>query len=374
MDLHRTPKQSVTLALKRIAVISISSALCFKVVRSAHSAPRIVAQNSLQASNTNQITTREFKELKPFLGTPEAFVSLGIGGLSNTNEVQSAYGIVVEKNHHRLTLFRYTESNTYEIVKTYRAITGKDPSDKVTKGDLRTPEGIYFVTGRLEDKELPAKYGRLALTLDYPNIFDQRKNKSGYGIWIHATDDAKRLQKPYDTEGCVVVSNEDILDLQSYIRPFQVPVVITKEMKGADPLQISRSKTKALELIEDWRSSWENSEFSTYMSYYSKDFKSLGKSKQGWQQFKQSLSKRRDGEIEVKLSEPKIVAFQDQLLVVFHQLYKSPEHSDFGKKFLYLKWEQDRYTIIAEKWYKEAKIDATLNSLTTTSQKSNVQL
>lgn len=289
-----------------------------------------------------------------FNGVPKALVSLGSSA--------PAYGLVVEKLHHRMTLFRISETGSYEMVKSYRAITGRDPGDKVSRGDLRTPEGIYFVTGKLDDHTLPPKYGRLAYTLDYPNIYDKRQSKSGYGIWIHATDDASRLQKPFDTEGCVVVSNEDITDLQQYITPFEIPVVITKEMTSVNETELVPTRKKALEMVDAWRKSWESSSFETYMSYYSKNFRSLGKNKDQWQSFKAKLSEERGTEIRVNISEPKIVAFEDQLLVVFLQDYQSKQHADFGRKFLYLQWEGDRYRIIAEKWYRSPRTETALRA------------
>jgi murein L,D-transpeptidase YafK len=290
-----------------------------------------------------------------FQGVPKALVSLG----SNT----PAYAFVVEKLHHRMSIFKLNDNGKYEIVKSYRAISGRDPGDKVARGDLRTPEGIYFITGRLNDEELPPKYGRMAFTLDYPNIYDKRQRKSGSGIWIHATDDPLRLQKPFDTEGCVVLSNEDIADLEKYINFFEVPVVITKEMTSVAEEELIPTRKKALEMVDAWRMAWESSSFESYMSYYSKNFRSLGKNKDQWQNFKSQLSSERSTGIQVSISEPKIVAFEDQLLVVFFQEYRSKQHSDFGKKFLYLQWEGDRYRIIAEKWYKSPRTETALRSL-----------
>jgi hypothetical protein len=89
----------------------------------------------------------------------------------------------------------------------------------------------------------------------------------------------------------------------------------------------------------------------------------LGKNKDQWQNFKSQLSSERSTGIQVSISEPKIVAFEDQLLVVFFQEYRSKQHSDFGKKFLYLQWEGDRYRIIAEKWYKSPRTETALRSL-----------
>jgi hypothetical protein len=64
----------------------------------------------------------------------------------------------------------------------------------------------------------------------------------------------------------------------------------------------------------------------------------------------------------VSISEPKIVAFEDQLLVVFLQDYQSKQHADFGRKFLYLQWEGDRYRIIAEKWYRAPRTETALRA------------
>jgi murein L,D-transpeptidase YafK len=295
-----------------------------------------------------------FAEPSQISGVPKAFVSLG--------NVVPSYGVVVEKLHNRLSVIRFTKDKEFEVIRTFRAITGKDPGDKAARGDYRTPEGIYFVTGKM-GKGLPPKYGRMAFTLDYPNIFDQRQRKSGYGIWIHATDDPQRLLRPFDTEGCVALSNEDISELEKYISPFETPIVITKVMTTTSFEELEKPRTGALEMVEAWRKGWEASDFEEYMSFYSKNFRSLGKSKNQWDNYKRTLSEARLGEIKVKISDPKILAFEDQLLVVFFQDYRTKVHSDFGRKFLYLQWEGDRYRIIAEKWYPASKSETALRAL-----------
>jgi len=280
-------------------------------------------------------------------GIPASFVYLG--------EKRNSYAFVVEKVHHRLSVFAQNEQGEYSLVRTYRAITGKDPLDKIKRGDNRTPEGIYFITGFIPGKELPPKYGKMAFTLDYPNVYDQRRRKTGYGIWIHATNEPERLWRPFDTEGCVVVSNEDLSDLSQFISPMETPLVITKEVTLSTPSLLENSRQKAMEMIHSWVQAWEESNFETYMSFYSSSFISLGMSKEAWYKHKSHLSSMRKGEITVDLSHIQILALEDQLLVTFDQDYRSPQHSDYGKKFLYLKWEKDRYTIIAEKWYQKIR-------------------
>ncbi len=285
-----------------------------------------------------------------FNGIPSAFISLG--------NRQPTYGIVVEKNIHRLSVFKLQDDGNYSVVKTYKAITGKEQGDKKFSGDNRTPEGIYFVVGQKQSSELfrrwgksASKYGPLAFVLDYPNIFDKRLHKSGFGIWIHGVKNEARILNPFDTEGCVALTNTDVLDVSNYISPFETPVVIVDKMQSSTMANIQDEREKVLGMLETWRKSWEGSDIKTYTGFYSDNFYSLGRTKEQWESFKKMLATRRDSSIQVNISEPKILAFKNQLLVEFLQKYTSKEKVDFGRKFLYLHQEGDEFKIIAEKWY-----------------------
>lgn len=275
-----------------------------------------------------------------------------------------AYGIVVEKLHHRLTVFQKTVSGKMEILKTYRAVTGKGFGDKSSRGDLKTPEGVYFATHTLPDEKLPPKYGVFAFVLDFPNVFDRQKRKTGSGIWVHATDKPNRVLTPFDTEGCVAVTNDDIVDLKKYIVPFQTPVVIAKEMETVESYEsLVGPREDSLAMVNSWKKSWEIGDFESYRVHYSEDFRSQKVKKKTWLESKSSLFERRGKTIEIKLTQPRIVAFEDQLVAVFFQEYISNEKRDFGQKFLYLKWENDRYRIVSEKWYPSEPSEDILQAL-----------
>lgn len=146
--------------------------------------------------------------------------------------------IIVEKRTHRLHLY-----DGGRRVKSVRITTGKRRGDKEVQDDHKTPEGIYFLTEFLEDKELPARYGARAIVLDYPNPVDKFQGKSGFGIWLHGTNDPPRLERPYDSRGCVVMLNEDLLDLAERITLLRTPVVIVEEMETvtrAEALKVSK--------------------------------------------------------------------------------------------------------------------------------------
>ena len=263
-----------------------------------------------------------------------------------------------------LSVYRENQAGIYEIVKTYQTVTGKKQGDKKSSGDKRTPEGIYFITGKIMGNKLPAKYGPGALTLDYPNIFDQRLSKTGYGIWIHGVEDDTRISKAYDTDGCVALKNQDWIDLEKYISPLETPVIITKEMTLVDSnKKMEEIKVEINAMLEAWKKSWENSDLNSYLGFYSDSFNTLGKNKKQWYSMKSTLSNYRKGKINVEISDPKILSFEDQFFVSFLQKYTSPEKEDFGRKFLYLKKENNEYKIISEKWYEEESKTDLLSAL-----------
>ncbi len=301
---------------------------------------------------------------------PAAFVSLGA--------YLPIHAFVVEKNLHRLSVFKMLINGDYTLVKTYLAVTGKEQGDKKFRGDNRTPEGIYFIVGQKDGSDLlqkwgptARKYGPKAFVLDYPNIFDKRQRKTGSGIWIHGVDKDDRMQRPFDTEGCVALRNEDVLDISQYVSEYQTPVVIVDQMPVVPHEDLLKERARVTEMIESWRTSWEKSDFERYLGFYSTHFQSLGKNKDGWFEYKEKLAKLRLGDIKVEISQPKILAFRNQLLVEFIQKYSAPDKKDFGRKYLYLRKEGNEYKIIAEKWYAMPKGKSELAVINEASKKRN---
>ena len=147
--------------------------------------------------------------------------------------------IVIEKSRLRLTVF----NNNEKIAKRYRAAIGGQPGDKLREGDLRTPEGEYYVCVKN-----PNSKHVLALGLSYPNISHAERgyrsgliNKSQYDKIAYAI--RRKHQPPWNTplggaimihgrrnggrntEGCIALEDEDIRELYPQI-PIGTRVVI----------------------------------------------------------------------------------------------------------------------------------------------------
>ncbi|NOQ52033.1 MAG: L,D-transpeptidase family protein, partial [Desulfuromonadaceae bacterium] len=142
------------------------------------------------------------------------------------------YALVIDKSKNRLYVYRNLGSGLPpELVDDFYIVLGKKTGDKYREGDLRTPNGVYFVTSYLPDEKLPPLYGSGAFPVNYPNELDRRLRKTGNGIWLHGTDKSLYSRPPLDSEGCVVLTNEEFSRIARYIEIGRTPMVISEEVQ-----------------------------------------------------------------------------------------------------------------------------------------------
>ena len=143
--------------------------------------------------------------------------------------------ILVDKGKNE---FFYLEKHGENVTRLhYPSIHGENEGDKQVEGDLKTPEGVYFVRGKIQVPLDFEMYGNHAYVLNYPNPIDILRGKTGGGIWIHSKGKPIAGQR---TQGCVAIDLEDIKALDKYLKA-GTPVVI------AEGIQSSFHKEKELE-------------------------------------------------------------------------------------------------------------------------------
>ena len=107
------------------------------------------------------------------------------------------------------------------LVKKYHISTGLRSGKKTIVGDLKTPEGDYYINGR---NPYSSCYKNLGIS--YPNKDDIAKAKRlgknpGGQIKIHGTKngrkDGHKYMKRNWTAGCIAVSNKDMEELYNMI-------------------------------------------------------------------------------------------------------------------------------------------------------------
>ncbi len=149
----------------------------------------------------------------------------------------------------RLYLFEWSDGRWTKKGDWY-ASTGWGGTGKHREGDGKTPLGVYFVTMQVESRALPEFYGAGSLGLNYPNGWDRRRRRTGYGIWIHGEPRGLTSRAPRWSGGCLVVSNPALETLKRTIGQESVPVVIAERMRWMAPADHERHRAEWRARIE----------------------------------------------------------------------------------------------------------------------------
>lgn len=239
--------------------------------------------------------------------------------------------IVVDSSRSRLFLFK-NQDGVPILIKDFYLTVGKNGTGKVIEGDQKTPVGVYFVTGFIEPEELPDLYGDGAYPIDYPNVWDRRHGRTGYGIWLHGTPSSTYSRPPKDSNGCVIVSNNDLNTLSPFINIGQTPVIITESINWITKKEWKQYQSDHEFLVEQWRKDWESRNVDLYLRHYSKQYSGLGKDYNSWVEYKRRVNPSKKF-IKVNLTNTSMFRYpgEQQLMVVtFVQDYAS---DNFKRKF-----------------------------------------
>lgn len=259
------------------------------------------------------------------------------------------YAIAVDASRARLYVFENTEAGPRRVADYYVTV-GKLGIGKNREGDKRTPIGIYTITSFKPDSELEELYGVGAYPLSYPNEWDIRHNRNGYGIWLHGVPRDTYSRPPKASDGCVVLSNEDLQLLGRYIHVGKTPVIISPSLTWSDPESIKVARDDLEESIENWRRDWESRDSERLLGHYSREFRD---SRHDFQSFAESKRRVNAGKswIKIKLSGMSIFRQPDQdtlAIVTFDQDYRSSNLENLSRKRQYWQRENGRWRIIHE--------------------------
>lgn len=250
--------------------------------------------------------------------------------------------IVVDMNASRLYLFE-NQGGVPRLLRDFYTTIGKNGVGKYEEGDQKTPVGVYFVTGFIEPEELPDLYGDGAFPIDYPNVWDRRNGRTGYGIWLHGTPSVTFSRPPRDSNGCVIVSNKDLNTLFPFIETGRTPVILTDAIDWITVKDWQDRQSDFETSIEKWRKDWESRDADRYLSHYSMDYSGLGKDYQSWVAYKRRVNPSKRF-IKVGLTEKSMFLYpgEDALLVVtFRQDYSSDSTKRRFLKRQYWQREKD---------------------------------
>lgn len=281
------------------------------------------------------------------LRIPRALLKLGAG---------TARAVVVDKQRHRLYVFENAgpEAPPRRVHDVYIS-TGREPGNKQVEGDLRTPAGVYFITGHIPGARLPEKYGIGAFPLDYPNPLDRRLGKTGYGIWLHGMERRYFSRPPLDSEGCVVLSNAELKALGPDLAP-GTPVIIAERLEWLTAAAWQAARSEALAALEAWRTAWESGDMDAYLAHYAGDFWSTGHDRASWAALRGATARHKSWR-RVRLEDLSLFAYPQEasgrplLVARFEQHYASNNYTERSRKQLYLAREAEAWQVLYEAGY-----------------------
>ena len=266
------------------------------------------------------------------------------------------HALVVDTARATLYVFE-NRAGEAKYVTDYYVSIGKNGTDKHRVGDNKTPLGVYHVTGLLTRQKLSATYGKSAelygagaLPISYPNEWDRRAGRNGYGIWLHGVPFDTYSRPPRASNGCVALTNEDFAALSRSVQIGVTPVIIADRVDWVAPGAVRSLRKELGQKIEDWRRDWESRDTGKYLAHYSGNFSSGKLAYARWAEQKRKVNAGKTW-IRVKLDEVTIFLYpgrNDLAVVSFEQDYSSSNLTNKMRKRQYWIKEDGGWRILHE--------------------------
>lgn len=281
-----------------------------------------------QRSNANSQRVKALQQQSPPPGAGWEFQA-------TTNQPLVSRFVAVDKSQQKIML--YEHKSPLRMVSSFICTTGQIIGDKKVEGDLRTPEGIYFVVQRIGNGLNYELYGNEAYTLNYPNPVDRLRRKTGYGIWIHGRG---YDITPLETQGCVAMNNGDLTVFAANLKP-GLPVALADVVKQTNgmPSGTDEQTTKRLrENVKGWANAWGSRSVSMFDFY---DPEAYSVTQEPFSQFKAQKERlfKMLPWIKNNVSNVNVMKGPGYWVTWFFQDYKAPNLETKGVRRLY--WQEN---------------------------------
>ncbi len=307
------------------------------------------AMNGAPADKVADLRAEAIVRLKGYREKPEAnFVPRYLMQMP----ADQRYAIVVDTKRSRLYVYENDVANggRPRFIADYYVTQGKLGAEKVSEGDKKTPIGVYHVTSNLPRQKLGDLYGNGAYPLNYPNEWDKRQGRSGSGIWLHGTPSDTFARPPRASDGCVVLTNQDLDTVAKNVQVGLTPVIISNSIEWLSLDDWHKERNELNKTIDAWRADWESRDTDRFMKHYSKRFKSAD---QNFDQFAAQKKQVNAGKEWIKVKLDNLSVFrnpgkEEMIVVTFDQDYRSNNLNNQMKKRQYWLREDGRWKIIYE--------------------------
>ena len=246
------------------------------------------------------------------------------------------HAIAVDASRARLYLLENTGQGL-RVVADYYTSVGKLGVEKHVEGDMRTPLGVYFINGSIDAKQLLDFYGNGALTLNYPNPYDQRRGKTGSGIWLHGTPPDQFVRAPQATDGCIVLANADLTRLLRTVQIRSTPVVIARQLEWVAPQSLQADSQSFAQHLQAWQQAKSQGDMDKLMAFYAADFANYGSNLSQWRSTLQSEVRQLKGR-KLQLKELSYMRWQgspseDAMVVTFGEVAQGTRSGPIKRQY-----------------------------------------
>jgi murein L,D-transpeptidase YafK len=273
-----------------------------------------------------------------------------IPGLIVQLAASQRFAVVVDARRYRVFVYENVDG-TPRLVADFYTTLGRNGIEKLREGDRKTPLGAYHVTSLIPGAKLPDLYGWGALPINYPNEWDRRSGKTGYGIWLHGVPADTYARAPRASDGCIALANPDFERLAGLVQPGVTPVVIADEVEWLDAERWRAARERFASRLEQWRRDWESGDVDRYLSHYAREFRAgNGMNRAAWDEHKRRVNATRSW-IEVTLAELSVLRSpgkRELALATFEQRYRSSGLERRSRKRQYWTVEDGRWKIAYE--------------------------
>jgi murein L,D-transpeptidase YafK len=257
--------------------------------------------------------------------------------------------LVLDSTKSTLFVFENTGKGPRYVADYYVTI-GKNGLEKFREGDKKTPVGVYHVVSRLPKDKLTDFYGSGAYPISYPNEWDQMRGRDGHGIWLHGTPRDTYSRPPRASDGCIVLTNQDLETLAAKLQIGSTPIVIADSIDWAKPEEVESLRSDLASSIESWRRDWESRDTDAYLRHYARKFSSTGQNLTQWSAQKHLVNAGKSW-IKVRVSEVSLLLYpgkEEMAVATFEQDYASSNLSNRMMKRQYWIRENNKWRIVFE--------------------------
>lgn len=259
------------------------------------------------------------------------------------------HALLVDSRRSRLYVFA-NAGGIPTLIADYYVTLGKNGVEKTREGDQKTPVGVYHVTGNLPRSKLTDFYGAGAFPINYPNEWDRRLGRNGYGIWLHGVPADVYSRPPRASDGCIVLANPDLESVGRFVQVGLTPVIIADEVEWVDAAELEAERSSLAAALEQWRADWASRDTDKYLAHYSRRFASGRQDYAAWSAHKRKVNAAKRW-IKVGVSDLAMFRYpreRDFVVVAFEQDYRSDRLSNVMKKRQYWIKEDGRWRILYE--------------------------